>query len=299
MALVLSASIELPRHDAGGFDHADVHLHSGRLFIAHTANGTVEVVDGPASRHLRTLPNCPEASGVLCAQTEGWVFTAARGAGHVLVIDAVSLATLRSIAVGPRPNGLAWDPDHRRLLVADVADNDARLVDPAGDQVVARAQLPGRPRWAAYDQARSRFLVNVRDPALVALVDAGSGEQQGSIAISSPGPHGLDLDEGAGRAFVACDGGQVAVIELRGDRQVASIPISGVPDAIWFNRRRHRLYVAMGNPGLIEVVDCERGEVCEQVQTELGAHTTGFDSRRQLLYILLPQSCRALVLEER
>ena len=30
------------------------------------------------------------------------------------------------------------------------------------------------------------------------------------------------------------------------------------PDAIWFNARQQLLYVAIGAPGLIDVVDCRR-----------------------------------------
>jgi DNA-binding beta-propeller fold protein YncE len=40
------------------------------------------------------------------------------------VIDAVFTLVLREIAVGSRPNALAWDPRLKHLLVADVQDND-------------------------------------------------------------------------------------------------------------------------------------------------------------------------------
>src|SRR5215204_1891803 len=92
------------RHPPTDFDHGDVYLVSGQVFIAHTAPGTVEIIDGPRATHLGTVPGCLEASGVLCAQEAGLVFAAARAAGHVLVIAAASRAVLRSVAVGPRPN---------------------------------------------------------------------------------------------------------------------------------------------------------------------------------------------------
>jgi hypothetical protein len=31
----------LPEHVSSGFDHADVHGTTGRVFVAHTANDTV------------------------------------------------------------------------------------------------------------------------------------------------------------------------------------------------------------------------------------------------------------------
>ena len=46
MPLQFRASIALPPHEAGGFDHADVHTLSGRVFVAHTALGQVEIIDG-------------------------------------------------------------------------------------------------------------------------------------------------------------------------------------------------------------------------------------------------------------
>jgi hypothetical protein len=41
MTLPLVGRVRLPEHAAGGFDHGDVHTPSGRVFVAHTANGTV------------------------------------------------------------------------------------------------------------------------------------------------------------------------------------------------------------------------------------------------------------------
>ena len=70
MALSLAGAVDLPPFRDSGFDHGDVHLGSGRIFVAHTAAGTVEVIDGEALVHAGTVPGCPEGSGVLCAQDE-------------------------------------------------------------------------------------------------------------------------------------------------------------------------------------------------------------------------------------
>ncbi|TME96812.1 MAG: hypothetical protein E6I52_20255 [Chloroflexi bacterium] len=88
------------------------------------------------------------------------------------------------------------------------------------------------------------------------------------------------------------------VIDLTTDRELGRIPISGEPDAIWWNPRAGRLYVAIGHPGVIEVIDGASLSVVEQVATQEGAHTTAFDRQRQRLYVFLPQSCHAAVYEE-
>src|SRR5215469_9828488 len=173
--LQLRDSIAIAPHTPSEFDHGDVQLSTGRVFVAHTAADTVEVLDGESLAHLATIPGCPEGSGVLCAQDAALVFAAARGAGKVLVVQASTFAVLRELGVGSRPNGLAWDPDHQQLLVADVQDNAARLLDPSrdpADAVLATVPLPGRPRWAAYDPLAQRFLINIREPACVAVLAA-------------------------------------------------------------------------------------------------------------------------------
>jgi DNA-binding beta-propeller fold protein YncE len=296
--LVLHQYLELPFQPEGDFDHGDVSLANGYVFFANTAAGTIEVVDGEGLRHLATIPGCPEASGVLTAQEEGLVFAAARGTGKLLLIDAVFTTVQREVAVGYRPNGLAWDPRRKHLLVADVQDNSARLVDPHAGQVIAMTVLPGRPRWAVYWQASDRFLVNIREPAMVAVLSASTFELVGQFSVSGVGPHGLDLDQEGNRAFIACDGGTVVMLDTSQGLELAQVSIAGAPDAIWHNHHTGRLYVAIEDPGVIDVVNTQSMKVEEQITTEAGTHTTAYDARRQRLYVFLP-SCRVAVYEER
>jgi DNA-binding beta-propeller fold protein YncE len=298
VALVPVGFVDLPPHRPGGFDHGDVHLATGRIFVGHTAEDAVQVIDGEALVHVATIPGCPEASGVLCAQDEGLVFAAARSAGKVLVIDTASLSIMTEIATGPRPNGLAWNGRTGTLLVADVEDSRARLHrvnsgEPAGD-----VQLPGRPRWCVYDAAADRFLVNVREPACVAVVAGDPPAIVDRWPVSSAGPHGLDVDAELRLALVACDGGEVSALDLSTGREAGRVDIAGQPDATWFNARQRALYVAIGTPGLVDVVDTDAMRRREQIVTEEGAHTTAYDATRQRLVVFLPGTCRAAIYQE-
>jgi DNA-binding beta-propeller fold protein YncE len=97
------------------------------------------------------------------------------------------------------------------------------------------------------------------------------------------------------RAFVACDGGQVVALDCATGQEAGSVPIPGAPDAIWFDTRNGHLYVAIGKPGLISVIDTAAMEVVEKVATEEGAGTTAFDGERRQLYVFLPGSSRVAV----
>lgn len=297
MALKFRNYIDLPSHNSGGFDHADIHLSSGKVFLAHTANGAVEIIDGLKNNHLTTIRGCPEASGILCAQDENTVFAASRGVGKVIVMDANNGQILRELKTGPKPNGLAWDVMREQLLVADVERLQAMLFDPYSGEVLATAMLPGRPRWCVYDQRSDLFLVNIRDPAGLVLLMPKNLDQKNFLPVSAPGPHGLDLDA-AGHAFIACDAKKIILIDIENGREISSVSIGGEPDVIWYNKSRRRLYCAIGKPGIIEVIDSKEFAISERIKTEEGAHTLAFNSNTQLLYAFLPKSCRAAVYEE-
>jgi hypothetical protein len=49
-----------------------VHLASGRIFVAHTGAGAVEVIGSEERLHVRTISGCPEASGILPSVTRAW-----------------------------------------------------------------------------------------------------------------------------------------------------------------------------------------------------------------------------------
>src|SRR5215469_930973 len=280
MALTPLGSVAVPPFRGSAFDHGDVHQATGRIFVAHTGGDSVEVVDGEGLAHIRTIAGCPEASGVLCAQREGIVFAAARGAGRVLVLDAGSLEVVAEAPSGPRPNGLAWDEGRGRLLVADVEDGCGHLLNPFTGERLGHAKLPGRPRWCVYDGEGDRYLVNIREPAGVALLTAEPFALAGWWPVPWAGPHGLDLDVRGRRAFVACDAGMVSVLDLESGAELACVPTAGAPDAIWHNAGRGLLNVAIGEPGVVDVIDTASLTRAEQVVTLAGAHTTAFDPVR-------------------
>jgi DNA-binding beta-propeller fold protein YncE len=59
-----------------------------------------------------------------------------------------------------------------------------------------------------------------------------------------------------------------------------------------------RLYVAIGSPGVISVIDERRFETVEVVPSESGAHTIGWNPDTRTLYAFLPRSGGAAVFVE-
>lgn len=60
-----------------------------------------------------------------------------------------------------------------------------------------------------------------------------------------------------------------------------------------------RLYVAIGDPGLVCSFDTETLEPLVAIETEKDAHTLGWDPVDRALYVFCPATSRAVVYEER
>src|SRR6266446_5681195 len=207
--------VKLPAHDKpGGFDHAAVHGPRSKLYVAHTANDALDVLDCATHTYFGSIPDLGGVSGAL-----------------------VSV---------------------------------------------------------------EHYLVFIADPPQIAVIEASNSRSVArTIEVPAAGPHGLDLEAGTQRLFCACDGKALVVLDTRSGAVLAQADLSGVPDVIFFNRERRHLYVAIGDPGLIEVFDTDQMRCLETVRTEAGAHTLGFDHVRNTLYAFLPDTHRAVVYADR
>ena len=93
----------------------------------------------------------------------------------------------------------------------------------------------------------------------------------------------------------ACDDGVLFAIDAATGRVLADVSLSGAPDVVFLHPRSGHLYVAIGDPGVIDVLDIGIMRRKETVSTESGAHTLALDRQRSKLYAFLPASHRAAV----
>jgi DNA-binding beta-propeller fold protein YncE len=306
MALQLLNSIDLPAHIApGGFDHAAYHSSRGWLYVAHTINNTLDVIDCHSDRYLHSIPNLTGVAGVLVSEERDLIFTSNRGENTVGIFRSNAESELVKISVGMRPNGLAFDPTRGHLLAANVGDPaitrsfTLSLVDVAAGKMVASILVPGRTRWAQYDLQADAFYVNIADPAQIVVVNASQADRIARvIPIPAAGPHGLDLDDKTSRLFCACDAKVMVTLKAQSGQIQPQLSLSGSPDVIFFNPVLHHLYVASGDPGGIDVFDTNEMRLIQTVSTGKGAHTIGFDPDRNKIYAFLPQTHRALIFQD-
>jgi DNA-binding beta-propeller fold protein YncE len=303
MTLRFLGHIDLPAHrSSGGFDHADVHAPTDRIYVAHTANDSIDVIDCTQDRFVESIAGFPAVAGALVSEARGLAFATNRGENTVSVFTPGDEPNGFKIGVGVKPNGVAFDDSRGLLVVANVGDPaiadsyTASVVDVGRRERIAEIKVPGRTRWAIFDPAAQTFFINIASPARIVAIDAREPDKiSKQYEMPAAGPHGLDLDPATGRLFCACDAGILLAIDVVSGGVLADVRLSGSPDVIFLNPRSGHLYVAIGDPGVIDVIDVATMRRKEVVTTESGAHTLALDRKRNKVYAFLPRSHRAAV----
>lgn len=301
--LSLAGHIELPKHiGSGGFDHASVHAASGHVYVAHTANDAIDVFD--RDKYLFSVPGLPGVAGALVSDEAQLVFSSNRAENTVGIFAPAPKPQVTKIAVGLKPNGLSYDHGRKLLLAANVGDPAVArsytltVVDAAARKVRAEIAVRGRTRWTVFDPDDQVFYVNIADPSEIVVVDARKPDAiTRAIAIPAAGAHGLDIDLATRRLFCACDAARLITLDARSGKVLNENPLSGTPDVIFFNRERQHLYVAVGDPGVIDVFDARAMTSLGRIDSEKGAHTLALAPSGGRLYAFLPATHRAAVYE--
>jgi DNA-binding beta-propeller fold protein YncE len=266
----------------------------------------VDVIDTARDRYVESISGFPAVAGALVSEARGLVFTSNRGENTVSVFAPGRERESFKIGVGVKPNGLAFDSTRGILIAANVGDPSipdsysVSVVDLARRKRIAEIKVSGRTRWAIYDESREMFFVNIAAPPRIIAVDARNPTTVSKeYEIPAAGPHGLDLDPATGRLLCACDAGVLVAIDPDSGGVVGEVALSGTPDVIFLDQSLGRLYVAVGDPGVIDVIDVKAMHRQEVVATEEGAHTLALDRKRNKVYAFLPHSHRAAVFHER
>ena len=258
------------------------------------------MIDSRHDKYLRSIHSLQAVAGVLVSNEKDLVLTSNRGEKTVGIFSHGEDRKLEKVRVGGFPNGLAFDPTRERLLVANVSPPDdptpitISIVDLKTKLLSADIPVPGRTRWTVFDAKSNRFFVNIAKPSKILAIEGTDPDGiDASYAIPATGPHGLDIDPKNRRLYCACDQGVLFTLDLESGEVSKTGSLTGAPDVIFYNSNLDHLYVAVGDPGVIDVFDTKSQRLVQTVKTEQGAHTIGFHIKTNKVYAFLPETHRA------
>lgn len=287
--LELVTAIRLP-DVRGRIDHMDIDLDGGRLFVAALGNDSLEVIDLRAGKRSMRLEHLAEPQGVAYVADAKRLFVANGRSGRIDIFSGSALAAAGHVDGLDDADNLRYDAATGRLYAGYA--RAIAVIDPATARRLREIALAGHPESFRLESKGSRIFVNVPSAGQIAVVDRNNGTLLATWALAGhPANFPMALDEADRRLFVATRRpAALFVYDIDTGRQVASVPIGGDADDLFFDAKRKRVYAICGQ-GMVDVVqqrDPDRYLATARVTTAPGARTGLFAASRDALYVAVP-----------
>ena len=257
----------------GAWDYAVIDSDSGRFYLAQAG---VTAVD------LKT--NAMTTGLVAAAVTHG---VAPLGGGILAVDDSqnktVTLfngitgrieSTIPTSKVNPVSghhalDALVLEPKTGLLVAVNGESGLLLLIDVKDARVVGTIPVGGHPEFAAAD-AEGRIYLNVNrgESSEIDAVDIASRTVTRRIPLTGcRGATGLAYDRADQLVLSVCDNGLLKIVDPASARVLKSIPVGRGADAVMFDSKRRRAFVAGGDAGTLSVIAVRSAKDVALVQT--------------------------------
>jgi DNA-binding beta-propeller fold protein YncE len=282
--LVLEATIPLDQV-AGRIDHMAVDLGRRWLIVAELGNGSVDVIDLATAKVAHRIAGLKAPQGV--AATGDIIAAANADDGTLRLFHAGDFSAARTVALGEDADNVRVDPRGSRLIVG-YGTGGLAIIEPATGAKLAEVPLAAHPEGFQLDPRTGRIYVNVPDARQIAVVDFALGKQVASwTAPDLRENFPLAIDEsGATVASVFRRPARLVLIEAASGAVKANVATCGDADDVFFDTRRHRIYVSCGE-GVVEVFqqDAEGPRRIARILTSSGARTSLFVPELDRLFV--------------
>jgi len=244
----------------GAWDYAVIDPKAGRLYLAQagvtaidlkTQRVTLGLVTAKGSHGLALLGN----GAVVVDDSQAKTITVFDGAsGKILsVISTVD----RNPVDGPHAlDALVLEPRTGLLAALNGESGLLLLVDLQQSRVVGTVTVGGHPEFAAAD-GTGKLLININHGKTSEIVAVDVASRAVTRHIPMRGCEeatGMAFDEATHLVLSVCGNGLLKVIDESAGRVVASVAVGEGADAVMFDPKRRRAFVAGAESGTLSVV---------------------------------------------
>jgi len=250
--LVLERRIAL-NDVSGRIDHMAVDLHRHRLFVAELGNDSVDVIDLGSSAVLHRFTGLKSPQGVAYLPGPDAIAIANAADGSVHFYGGSDFAALGTL-------NLENDADNARVdirtgdIVIGYGDGGLAVIDPATRSKRRDIALAGHPESFQIDPHANRAYVNIPDAGQIAVIDLTTGRQVAKWTVPGQAenfPMAID-DAGETIATVFRAPPRLVFLDTKSGAVTGSYSTCADADDVFFDSRRHRVYVSCG-AGAIDV----------------------------------------------
>jgi len=288
--LLLRQTIPLPGVE-GRVDHLDVDISGKRLFVCALGNNTVEVIDLNKGERVHTISGLGAPQGVAFVPELNRLLVANDKGGVCNIYDADSFQLIGKVDFADDADNVRYDSASKRIYVG-FGSGGIGIINAVDGKQVGSIKLAAHPEAFELERQGHRIFVNVPNARLVAAVDRDKGEVIATWKTDGAfGNFPMALDEANHRLFVGCRlPSKLVVLDTESGKPVTSVGISGDSDDIFYDSKRHRVYVICG-AGKIDIVDqtdANTYKALTKISTADGARSGLFMPERDALFVAVP-----------
>jgi hypothetical protein len=288
--LQLQQTIPLPGVE-GRIDHMDLDAAGERLFVAALGNNTLEVVDLRKGQRMHSITGLGAPQGVAYVPELDRIFVANDEGGICKIYDGKSYQPIGEVDLKDDADNVRYDEPSKRIY-AGFGGGGIQIINAEEGKPIGSAKLSGHPEAFELEKQGRRIFVNIPTARQVAVIDR---DQRKVVATwKTDGAFGnfpMALDERNHRLFIGCRlPSKLVVLNTESGNVVTKIDISGDPDDLFYDSKRHRIYAICG-AGKIDIIaqaDANTYKVSATIDTADGARTGLLVPESDILFVAVP-----------
>src|SRR5438876_2941058 len=238
----LKQTIPLPGVE-GRIDHFAFDAAGERLFVCALGNNTVEVLDLREGERVHSITGLGVPQGVAYIPELDRIFVANDNGGVCKIYDGKSFRQIGELNFKDDADNVRYDEGAKRIYVG-FGSGGIAIVNAVDAKQLGSITLAAHPEAFELEKNGKRIFVNVPNSRHVAVIDREKGEVVTTWKTDLAfGNFPMALDEANHRLFVGCRlPSKLVVLNTESGDAVAKIDISGDPDDVFYDNKRHRIY---------------------------------------------------------
>src|SRR5437667_1233414 len=291
-AFKLNQTIPLPAVE-GRIDHLALDPSGERLFVCALGNNTVEGLDLRKGERIHSITGLGAPQRIVYIPELDRLFVANDKGGICKIYDVKSFQTLGELNFKDDADNVRYYDATKKIYVGFGSGGIAVVNAPDGKQI-GSIKLSAHPESFELEKNGKRIFVNVPNARQVAVIDRDKGEIVATWKTDLAfGNFPMALDEANHRLFVGCRiPPRLVVLNTESGDVVTKTDISGDPDDVFYDSKRHRIYAicGAGKIDVIEQADPNTYKASPKIDTAKGARTGLFVPEQDVLFVGVPHN---------
>jgi DNA-binding beta-propeller fold protein YncE len=275
----------------GRIDHFGFDSVGQRLFVCALGNNSVEVIDLREGERIHSITGLGAPQGVAYVPEVDRLFVANDRGGILKIYDGKAFTSLGEVNLNDDADNVRYDEAEKRVYVG-FGSGGLAIINASDGKQIGSIKLSAHPEAFQLEKSGKRIFVNVPNSRDIAVVDRDQDKViarwKTDLAFAN---FPMALDEANHRLFVGCRlPSKLVVLNTDSGDVVTKVDISGDTDDVFYDKKRHRIYVicGAGKIDVIEQTDPNTYKALTKLDTANGARTGLFVPERDTLFVAVP-----------